>query len=533
MKVLTIYHIRYIVFSIFKLLLMSKTAITQTEQQKIGQFIAQLRKERTITQKDLAEVLQTTQSAVARMEKGEQNFSTEMLFKISKALNREIITLSTGAMNFRVKGGAKLSGSITTNISKNATVGLMCAALINKGKTTLKKIPKIEEVYRILEVLSSIGVTSKWTADGDLEIIPPKKFKLDKIDKEAAQKTRTIIMFIAPLMHHFKEFSLPAPGGCKLGSRTVMPHIYLLEELGLEIADDAGSFRIKKNKLKNKERTVVLYESGDTVTENAVMAASMLPGKTTIKFASSNYMVQEVCFFLQQLGVRIDGVGTSTLTIYGVDEIDEDVTYAPSEDPIETMFFLAAAIVTKSTITIKRCPIEFLELELYKLEKMGFEYKIMDRYKAENGKTDLVDIKTLPSELKALDEKLYGRPFPGINMDNLPFFAVIATQAKGRTFIHDWTYENRAIYFTELNKLGANVMLVDMHRAYIEGKTPLAAAEVVCPPALRPGAVVLVAMLAAKGTSILRNVYSINRGYADLAERLSSLGAGVEVMRDL
>ncbi len=193
------------------------------------------------------------------------------------------------------------------------------------------------------------------------------------------------------------------------------------------------------------------------------------------------------------------------------------------------MFFLASAIVTKSVVTIKKCPIDFLELELLKLKKMGFKYEIKKTYKGENGFVNLVDIKTFSSNLTALKEKIHPLTYPGINMDNIPFFAVIATQAEGETFIHDWPYEKRTIYYAELEKLGASVVLADPHRVYIKGKTALHATEIVSPEALRPAAIILIGMLAAKGTSILRNVYSIKRGYEDIANRLNKLGAKIEV----
>ena len=125
-------------------------------------------------------------------------------------------------------------------------------------------------------------------------------------------------------------------------------------------------------------------------------------------------------------------------------------------------------------------------------------------------------------------EKIYGRPFPGVNIDNLPFFVPIATQAKGETLIHDWVYENRAIYYAELNRLGANIRLADPHRVFIEGPTPLMGAEIISPPALRPSAIILVAMLAAKGKSVLKNTYAIERGYENIVGRLKKLGARIE-----
>jgi UDP-N-acetylglucosamine 1-carboxyvinyltransferase len=263
------------------------------------------------------------------------------------------------------------------------------------------------------------------------------------------------------------------------------------------------------------------------------MAAALNEGATVIRNASSNYMVQDLCFFLELLGVRIEGIGTTTLTVHGVARIDVDVDYAPSEDPIEAMSLLAAAIVTQSEITIRRVPIEFLEIELATLEGMGFSYDRGEEYLAANGQTRLVDITTHVSELHSPIDKIHPMPFPGLNIDNLPFFAVIAATAQGQTLLHDWVYENRAIYLTELTKLGANVQLMDPHRVRIEGPTRWSGAEIVCPPALRPAVVILLGMLASKGTSVLRSVYVINRGYEDLAARLNDLGASIETFRDL
>lgn len=496
-------------------------------QNHIGIRIADMRETQGITQTDLAKKIKTTQSAIARIETGKQNVSADMLRKISKALGKNLITLSPGTVNVTIQGGKKLSGTIETNTSKNGAVGLLCASLLNKGKTTLHHLPRIEEVHRIIEVLESIGVKVEWK-DTTVIITPPKTFNLKQIDKEAAIKTRSIVMFIGPLIHQLKSFSLPQSGGCKLGSRTVKPHFYALEHFGVDIKTTADAFVINTNLKQPKE--IILYESGDTVTENVLFAAAQSTGTTTIKYASANYMVQEMCAFLQLFGVKIEGIGTTTLTVTGVGQINQDVEYTLAEDPTDSMFFLAAAIVTNSSITITRCPIEFLELELLKLEKMGFKYKKSAPYFSHNGVTKLVDINTKPSKLVSLHEKVYARPYPGLNIDNLPFFAVIATQAEGQTLIHDWVYEKRAIYFTELDKLGADTVLADPHRIYINGPTKLRATELICPPALRPATILLIAMLGASGQSVLRNIYSINRGYEKLVERLKSLGAEIDYL---
>ncbi len=494
-------------------------------QQHIGARIADMREAQGMTQAALAKILKTTQSAVARIESGNQNVSADMLRKIASALKKNLVTLSPGTMNLKVEGGKKLHGTVVTSTSKNGAVGLLCASLLNRGKTTLRHMPRIEEVHRLIEVLESIDVRVEWNGS-DITITPPKKYNLKKIDQVAARKTRSIIMFIGPLMHVLKSFSLPQSGGCKLGSRTVRPHFYALEHFGVHIDTSDDAFNI--NVEPQSPREVILYESGDTVTENALMAAALTPSTTVIKYASANYMVQELCNFLEVCGVSVEGMGTTTLTVHGIVSIDANIEYTLSEDPTDTMFFLSAAILTNSKIVITRCPIDFLELELLVLEKMGFNFTKSKEYLSANGRTRLVDITTKPSVLTAPDDKIHSRPYPGLNADNLPFFAVIATQATGQTLIHDWMYEKRALYFTELDKLGAETVLADPHRIYITGPTPLRANELICPPALRPATILLIAMLGAKGTSILRNIYSINRGYENLVERLASLGAIIE-----
>lgn len=504
----------------------------------IGIVIEQMRKDRGMTQEEFAKAVGTSQSAIARIEKGEQNLSIEMFSKMSAALNRDIMSVSTGAINVEIIGGKPLSGKIVVQTSKNGAMGLLAASLLNHGRTLLKNVPRIEEVHRMIEVLESIGVNIKWIGH-DLEIKPPKKISIENMNTAAAERTRSIIMLIGPLIHHFSSFKLPQAGGCKLGSRTVKPHLFALENFGVKIDTTHDAYEVTRvggkkgagNALHAAE--IVLYESGDTVTENAVIAAAGIPGTTVIKYASANYMGQEVCFFLEKLGVKIEGIGTTTLTVHGKANISADVEYAVSEDPIEAMFFLAVAVLTKSHITIERCPIDFLELELLRLEKMGFKYKIARRYKALNGQTNLVDIETFPSKLVALEDKIESRPYPGLNIDNLPFFAVIATQAEGTTFIHDWVYEKRAIHYKELDKLGADTLLADPHRIYITGPTKLRSAEVICPPALRPAAIILIGMLGAEGTSVLRNIYSINRGYEDIVKRLNSIGARIRILHDL
>ena len=506
----------------------------RTYQEEIGAVISRLRLEKGLTQDELAKMAGTSQSAIHRIEKGNQNISLEMVKKLSECLGGQILSVNDSfSQSYRICGGKEMRGEITVNTSKNAAVALLCVGLLNSGKTILKHIARIEEVFRIIEVLESIGVKCKWiNRHKDLEIISPDELKMNELNIDAARKTRSIIMFLGPLLHKFKKFELPYAGGCSLGTRTVEPHLKALSAFGLKVdaAEKSGFYEAEVDEKAlndGRDKKIVLTERGDTVTENVLMAAALYDGKTTIVGASPNYMVQDVCFFLEKLGVRIDGIGTTTLTVYGVDSIDEEVEYYPSEDPIEAMSFIAAGLVTKSEISVLRAPIEFLEIELEILKSMNAKIAISEEYFSKNERTRLVDLKIKKSNLVAPVDKIHPMPFPGLNIDNLPFFSVIAATAEGRTLIHDWVFENRAIYTADLAKLNAKVELLDAHRVYIEGPTNWRATELVAPPALRPAVVILIAMLAAPGVSVLRNVYSISRGYQDFANRLRHLGVDI------
>jgi UDP-N-acetylglucosamine 1-carboxyvinyltransferase len=489
-----------------------------------------------MTQAELAGLLNTSQSAIGRIESGGQNLSLEMINRIANALEAPLIKTPDApgtTPGFRVVGPTKLSGSIQVRSSKNAAVALLCASVLNRGRTVLRGVAQIEEVNRIIEVLSSIGMGVTWSADkSELELIRPERLDLQAMDVAAARRTRSIIMLLGPLLHFERAFKLPYAGGCELGVRTVGPHLHALRQYGLSVRPSEGFYRAEVAQDAPEQVKITLIERGDTVTENVLMAAALHTGETVIRNASSNYMVQDLCFFLQDLGVEIDGIGTTTLRVRGKQCICEDITFSPSEDPIEAMSLLTAAIVTESELTVERCPIEFLEVELAVLAEMGLDFSLSGEYPAENRRTRLVDITVRPSQLKHAQDKIHPLPFPGLNIDNLPFFALIAAVAEGSTLIHDWVYENRAIHLVDLRKFGADIQLLDPHRISVTGPTAWRAQAIICPSALRPAVCMLLAALAAKGESVLRDVYVINRGYEDLPKRLNELGAHVETFSE-
>lgn len=429
-----------------------------------------------------------------------------------------------------INGGKKLSGSIENQSAKNSAVAILCACAAIKGTTTLVDMPEIEEVKRIIELLQSIGIKIKWLGKGKLEVDASGNINMDKIDPVASEKTRASIFLWGALAARVKSYKIPKSGGCHLGERTVRPHWYALQKLGVQVESNDCFYLINNSPLKGAK--IVMYESGDTTTENTLMAAVLAQGKTVVKMASANYMVQDLCYFLIKAGAKIKGIGTTTLEIEGIKKLKPVKNYSIMPDPIVAMTYIAVGITTGSNITVKSCPLEFLELELCKLEVMGQKYKIKNERKSNNGKFTLVDIETIPSKLSALQDKIYGRPFPGLNIDNLPLFIPILTQAEGRTLVHDWAYENRAVHALELQKLGAQVTLLDSHRLWVEGPTKFVPNEVICPPALRPAVNILICMLAANGKSVLRNTYAIERGYENLYQNLNSIGADIKIINE-
>ncbi len=430
-----------------------------------------------------------------------------------------------------INGGNQLSGTIQNQTSKNSAEAIICAALMIPGKVSIRDVPQIESVNRILELLESIGVSVERTKNHGLILDASKPLKLTSMNRRAAELARTSLLLMGALASRARTYKLFRSGGCHLGERTVRPHLYALKKLGVNITTHDGYYSVQNQAIRRGAK-VVMYESGDTTTENAIMAAVLAKGTTTIKMASANYMVQDLCYFLLAAGAKISGIGTTTLVIEGVKELVPVAGYSIMPDPIAAMTFIAAGIVTGSKLTIANCPLDFLELELEKLSVLGQKITFKNERKSANGFFDIVDIQISPSQLKSLPDKIYGRPFPGLNIDNLVLFIPILTQAVGRTLVHDWAYEIRAIYSLELQKLGAQITLLDPHRVWVEGKTELVGNEIICPPALRPAVNVLICMLAATGRSILRNTYVIERGYEHLYETLNSVGADITVHQE-
>src|SRR5690606_1337803 len=274
---------------------------------RIGRLIRDARQHRGWTQLQLADALATSQSAINRIERGNQNISLEMIARIGEALDSEIVSLGyAGPMHLRVVGGRRLSGSIAVKTSKNACVALLCASLLNSGRTILRKVARIEEVYRILEVLASIGVRARWINEGnDLEIVPPARLELESMDTEAARRTRSVIMFLGPLMHRTDVLRIPYAGGCDRGTRTVQRHVSALQHFVLHVTATAAFYHALVARRVSPERAIVLAPRGGTGPGTALLAAARPDRVTVVGNASPSYRVQDGCFFLGQLAIWV------------------------------------------------------------------------------------------------------------------------------------------------------------------------------------------------------------------------------------
>lgn len=442
--------------------------------------------------------------------------------------------MQLGSPQWTVHGGHKLSGTITTKGSKNSALAIISASLLTPEAVFLANVPRISDVFDTLAILQSLGYRVDWDDGNTVRLQRPALLNVDNLDRHAAKRTRAVILLVAGLAVDHAEFTLPLPGGCDLGDRSLEPHADALRQLGLQVGIEPNGLHVRQADVGEPEEvTVTLLESGDTVTENVILAAvAMKHTSVQICNASCNYMVQDLCLFLQKLdGVEIDGVGSPVLAIRRCGlTLPRPVTYSILEDPIEAFFFLTAAIVTRSHLHVARVPVGFIFLEMRLLRKMGLDVQQGPNYPAANGHSILCDLEILGhrGSLHALESKIHPNIYPyGINVDNLPAFGAIATVCKGETLLHDWMYERRAAYFALLGDFGVQIELQDMHRAYITGSEALQAAECRLPPALRPASMMLLAALAAPGTSCLRDVSVIGRGYEDLLGRLKSLGGRI------
>ena len=415
--------------------------------------------------------------------------------------------------SFVIQGGKTLSGEIQVCGSKNATTPILAATLLTNGTNVLHNVPRIEDVFVMLDILKDMGSDVSWEGERTVRIVT-KDIDPRKAQEAKIKKIRSSILFLGALCARFDSFSLPHPGGCVIGSRPVGIHFDALRDLGVEIEEEGGVYKVDAR--NRKSAFIVLKEFSVTATENAMMLASVLPGKTIIKIGAAEPHVEDLGEFLKKMGVRISGLGTHTIVIEGKKrEALSDTEHTIIPDANEAATFLILGATTKSTLFVRGAREEHLDLVLLRLRQFGAQIDV---------KKEGIGI-CVPEKLSAVG-KIDARIYPGIPTDIQAPFGVLATQAEGETLIHDTLFEGRFNYIGELQKMGANAHILNPHQALIIGRTPLSGTTLFSYD-LRAGAALIIAALVAQGRTRIEDVYQIDRGYERIEERLRALGADI------
>lgn len=413
---------------------------------------------------------------------------------------------------FEITGGKKLSGTIETRGSKNAATPILAATLLTKKKCVIGNLPLIEDVFRMIEILESIGAEVKWLGKRKISV-KAEDINPERIDFDTMKKLRSSILLLGSLSARFNRFKIYHPGGCVIGVRPLETHFDALHKLGVDIKQDGKFYHI--NAEKRKSANVVLRELSVTATENAMILAAAIPGKTVIKIAAAEPHVEDLGKFLCLMGARIKGLGTHTLEIIGRKNLN-GARHEIIPDANEAATFLIMGVATGGRIKVKNARFDHLDLVLEKLREFGAGFKIARDY-----------IETIPAgKIKAVS-KVDTRPYPGIPTDVQAPFGVLATQAYGITLIHDSLYEGRFNYISEINRMGAKARVLDVHRAQISGPTKLKG-KIIKSFDLRAGASLIIAALLAKGKTIIKDAYQVDRGYENIEDRLQKLGADIK-----
>lgn len=413
---------------------------------------------------------------------------------------------------FEITGGKQLSGTIDVRGSKNATTPILAATLLTDEECIISNVPLIEDVHRMLEILESLGASIEWVGERTVKV-HAKDINPDAMDLQLVKKLRSSILLLGSLSARCERFKMAHPGGCVIGKRPVGTHFDALEKMGVSVTQDDKCYFVDAT--QKHAAKVVLREFSVTATENAMMLAAALPGKTMIKVAATEPHVEDLGRFLVKMGARIEGLGTHTLTIEGSEKLS-GAQHEIIPDANEAATFLILGVATKSPIKVMNAREEHLDLVLEKLRQFGANFTI-----------DAEGIEVIPTgELVAI-EKLDTRTYPGIPTDTQAPFGVLATQAQGETIIFDTMFEGRFNYLSELEKMGAHATILNPHQAVIEGPTQLRGTTIKSFD-LRAGASLIIAALIAKGTSRIEEIYQVDRGYERIEERLNALGAEIK-----
>ncbi len=419
---------------------------------------------------------------------------------------------------YRIEGGFPIKGKITAAGNKNAALPCIAATLLTEEKVTLRNIPEIEDAGVMFKILQGLGASVKKVEKHVWEVTA-QKIEATLIPPELSKKIRASILFAGPLIARFGKASMMPPGGDVIGRRRLDTHFLALTELGARVDID-GKFEFSANKLVGDD--IFLDETSVTATENALMAAVLAEGRTTITNAASEPHVQDLCKMLVAMGAKITGVGSNILIIDGVKKLHGG-DFAIGPDYMEIGSFIGLAAATRGSVTIENInPPDMRPLRIA-FGKLGIRWNI-------TGNTLEVaanqDMKVNP-DLGGMIPKIDDSPWPGFPPDLTSIMTVVATQVEGSVLIFEKMFESRMFFVDKLIGMGARITLCDPHRAVVSGPCVLHGDKLVSPD-VRAGMAMVIAAMIARGESSISNVYQIERGYENLIPRLKALGAHIE-----
>ncbi len=416
---------------------------------------------------------------------------------------------------FHITGNKKLTGEVQISGSKNAALPILAASLGIGGVSHIENVPNISDVQRFFSLIEGFG--GKIQRNGkNVQIDTSEIFFSGEIVHPDVQVMRASILFLAPLLSRFGEVKMPFPGGCVLGKRSADAHLRAFVSLGAEVVDSQDYLHLRLPKGVFTPGTIVLPEISVTATENAIVAASFTDGITDIRLAAAEPHVQNLCEFLESAGVIVEGKGTHFLRIHGV----SSATRAKGvvvPDYLEAGTFLLAGILTDSEISIENIIPSHLDSFLEKLCEIGAHIVIDEKN---------LSVRTLQRKGDFLATTIQTGVFPKFPTDLHPQFGVLMTQCVGTSRIFETLFERKFAYLLELEKLGADVNILNPHEFLIHGPKKLSGAPVASQD-IRAGAAILLAALIAEGETEISNIHYIDRGYEGLEQKLHSLGADI------
>ena len=418
---------------------------------------------------------------------------------------------------FVIEGGHPLCGEVTPSGNKNAALPLLAACLLTDEPVTLRNVPQIRDVQVMRNLIESVGAVVE-ELDSNTWRIQTKELTASHLDPELCRRIRASILIAGPVLARAGSLRLPPPGGDVIGRRRLDTHILALRALGANINYDRV-FEIESKGLHGAN--ILLDEASVTATENAVMAAVLAQGETQLRNAASEPHVQEVCHFLNGLGAKIDGIGSNTLHISGVPRLHGgEFTIGP--DLLEVVSYIGAAVVTRGEIRIRKAGVQHLEMVGQVFHRLGVHWRVDGDDLIVPSDQPLV----IASDLDGAVPEIKTNVWPAFPTDLMSIAITMATQASGSVLFHDWMFNGRMYFTDKLVGMGARIILCDPYRVLIQGPTPLYSEKLESPD-IRAGMALLLAALAAKGTSKIRNIRQIERGYEKVDEKLRSLGAKI------